>query len=68
MYKGGRSTTLVLVVCEGIRIPLSACNTTFAFDNHVSLLCTELGTDGLRLGGVASASASLSTLLGRGSS
>lgn len=63
---GGTSTTLVL---GGIRMPLSACNTTFGFGNQLSWLCTEAGTDGWpRLWGVriTSASSFLPTLLGRG--
>jgi hypothetical protein len=53
-------------VLGGIRIPLSACNTTTGFDNQLSLLCTEAETEGAPRLRPASAPTSLSTLLGRG--
>ena len=51
MYKGGTSTTLVPALLEGIRMPLSACNTTLG--NWVSLLCAgaEATASAFLLGG-----------------
>jgi hypothetical protein len=61
------NTVTLLLVLEGIRIPLSACSTMFA--NWVSLPWRVGANDGLPcLGGprTTSASASLFTLLGGG--
>lgn len=54
MYKGGTSTTLVLAVLEGIRMPLSECNTTLGI--WVLLLRTgeEASTAAFLLGGEGS--------------
>lgn len=59
---GGTSVTLMLAVCGGIRMPLSACSTTFG------VFCAETGTSSPRLCGLraASASDSLSILLDGG--